>query len=152
MEKPIQQDDIGVRVQEERFRLNDVLNPVGHAGRGVGIIMSATGRCRTSGGCDSRVSLDLPPLGPMPRSDISSLSDDSQSTTSSYDEEEYLLAQKEWEESLEQLQQLVGIVLLPFIGKWLGRRWSHTLYGRYLRLGLGSAFFFGEAKARPTRS
>ena len=62
----------------------------------------------------------------MPRSDISSLSDDSQSTTSSYDEEEYLLAQKEWEESLEQLQQLVGIVLLPFIGKWLGRRWSHT--------------------------
>lgn len=66
-----------------------------------------------------------PVLQPMPRS-VSSLSDDSRSTTSSYDEDEYLLAQQEWEESLEQLQQLVGIVLLPFIGKYLGRRWSHT--------------------------
>lgn len=66
-----------------------------------------------------------PVLEPMPRS-ISSLSDGSRSTTSSYDEDEYLLAQQEWEESLEQLQQLVGIVLLPFIGKYLGRRWSHT--------------------------
>ena len=62
----------------------------------------------------------------MPLSDLSSLSDDDRSSTSSYDEEEYLLAQQEWEESLEQLEQLVGIVLLPFLGKWLGRRWSHS--------------------------
>jgi hypothetical protein len=61
----------------------------------------------------------------MPYSDISSLSDDDRSTTSSYDEDEYLLAQQEWEESIEQLQQLVGVVLLPFVGKWLGRRCSH---------------------------
>ncbi|TEB39032.1 hypothetical protein FA13DRAFT_1785299 [Coprinellus micaceus] len=86
----------------------------------------------------------------MPRS-ISSLSDDSRSTTSSYDEDEYLLAQQEWEESLEQLQQLVGIVLLPFIGKYLGRRWSHTLYARYLRLGLSQTFFFGERKVVGSR-
>lgn len=44
----------------------------------------------------------------------------------SYDSDEELrLAQEEWEESMEQLQQLVSIVLLPFFGKWLGRRWSH---------------------------
>ena len=44
----------------------------------------------------------------------------------SYDElEEELEAQREWEESLEQLQQLFSIVLLPYLGKWLGRRWSH---------------------------
>ena len=44
----------------------------------------------------------------------------------SYDsDEEERLAQLEWEESLEQLQQLFAIVLLPFLGKWLGRRWSH---------------------------
>ncbi|KAL4241673.1 hypothetical protein ABKN59_000861 [Abortiporus biennis] len=63
----------------------------------------------------------------------------------SYDSEEELrLAQEEWEESLEQLQQLVSIVLLPFLGKWLGRRWSHWAYARYLKVGLGKSFFFGE--------
>ncbi|KAJ3552029.1 hypothetical protein NM688_g4371 [Phlebia brevispora] len=52
--------------------------------------------------------------------DSISLSDDS------YDsDEEERLAQLEWEESLEQLQQLFAVVLLPYLGKWLGRRWSH---------------------------
>jgi len=60
------------------------------------------------------------------------------------EDEELILAQEEWEESLEQLQQVVSIVLLPFLGKWLGRRWSHWAYARYLRLGLGQSFFWGE--------
>jgi hypothetical protein len=78
-------------------------------------------------------------------------------------DEEYRLAQKEWEESLEQLQQLVSIVLLPFFGRWVGRKWSYwgtrarliitstrylieelvPAYARYLRLGLGTSFFVG---------
>ncbi|KAF4623786.1 hypothetical protein D9613_002085 [Agrocybe pediades] len=76
--------------------------------------------------------------------------DDISSNASSYDsEEEYRLAQQEWEESLHQLQQLVSVVLLPFFGKWLGRRWSHIAYARYLSVGLGREFFFGaSAKAR----
>src|SRR3954447_3172683 len=50
----------------------------------------------------------------------------SNSSESSYDsDDEYRLAQQEWEESLVQLQQLVSMVLLPFLGKWLGRRWSY---------------------------
>jgi hypothetical protein len=50
---------------------------------------------------------------------------DELSSVSSYDsDEEYQLAQREWEESLQQLQQLVAIVLLPMLGKFLGRRWS----------------------------
>ncbi|KAK7064317.1 hypothetical protein R3P38DRAFT_3165342 [Favolaschia claudopus] len=58
----------------------------------------------------------------MPHSNPDSLDDVSQS---SYDsDEDYRLAQQEWEESMHQLQQLVSIVLLPFFGKWLGRRWS----------------------------
>lgn len=92
---------------------------------------------------------------------------DDLSSDSSYDdddEEEYRLAQQEWEESLEQLQQLISVVLLPVLGKWLGRRWSYTgqyfssssfcssvylpckstVYSRYLRLGLGKAFFWGR--------
>lgn len=70
------------------------------------------------------------------------------SSISSYDsDEEYRLAQEEWEESLEQLKQLVSVVLLPFVGKWMGRRWSHWAFARYLRLGLGKAFFLGEQTA-----
>lgn len=67
----------------------------------------------------------LSQLSIMPDS-IASL--DSVSSDDSYDddeEEELRLAQQEWEESLEQLQQLVAVVLLPFLGKFLGRRWSH---------------------------
>jgi hypothetical protein len=57
----------------------------------------------------------------MPKSVVSIdsfISDDS-------DDEEHRLAQQEWEESLEQLAQIVSVVLLPFLGKWLGRRWSY---------------------------
>ena len=51
---------------------------------------------------------------------------DTISSDDSYDStEEERLALLEWEESLEQLQQLFAIVLLPFFGKWLGRRWSY---------------------------
>jgi hypothetical protein len=60
----------------------------------------------------------------MPKSEAS-LDLSSSSSETSYDSDEgFRLAQKEWEESLEQLQQLLSVVLLPFIGKWLGRRWS----------------------------
>ncbi|KAF8634428.1 hypothetical protein AX15_000879 [Amanita polypyramis BW_CC] len=63
---------------------------------------------------------------------------------SSYDDEEHRLAQQEWEDSLIQLQQLFAAVLLPYLGKWLGRQWSHWAYTRYLRLGLTRQFFFGK--------
>jgi hypothetical protein len=72
----------------------------------------------------------LPPLSlpfaqvPMPKSEAS-LDLSSSSSEDSYDsDDDFRLAQKEWDESLEQLQQLVSVVLLPFFGKWLGRRWS----------------------------
>lgn len=61
----------------------------------------------------------------MPKSETS-LDLSSSSSSISYDsDDDFRLAQKEWDESLEQLQQLVSVVLLPFFGKWLGRRWSH---------------------------
>lgn len=58
----------------------------------------------------------------MPKSVVSIDSFDSSDDS---DDEEYRLAQQEWEESLEQLAQIVSVVLLPFLGKWLGRRWSY---------------------------
>ncbi len=60
----------------------------------------------------------------MPRSVVSL--DTASDSGDSYDSDEELrLAQEEWEESMQQLSQLLSIVLLPFFGKWLGRRWSH---------------------------
>jgi hypothetical protein len=56
----------------------------------------------------------------MPRSDSSP---DSSSEFS--DDEDYRLAQKEWNDSMEELQQLALVLLLPWVGKYLGRRWSY---------------------------
>jgi hypothetical protein len=45
---------------------------------------------------------------------------------SSYDsDEEEAMIKEEWEESMRQMQMLVSIVLMPFFGKWMGRRWSY---------------------------
>ena len=101
----------------------------------------------------------------MPRS-VDSI--DSYYSSDDSDDEEYRLAQLEWEESLEQLAQIASVVLLPFLGRWLGRRWSYwgkfiilsppsilvitcynIAYARYVRLGLGKSFFLGEG---PTTS
>ncbi|OBZ78800.1 hypothetical protein A0H81_00858 [Grifola frondosa] len=61
----------------------------------------------------------------MPLS-IDSLDSVSLSSGGSYDsDEEDRIAEEEWRESLEQLQQLFAIVLMPYLGKWLGRRWSY---------------------------
>lgn len=52
---------------------------------------------------------------------------DIDSNVSEYDSDvEYskalLAAQREWEESLDQLYRALRLVILPFIGKYLGRR------------------------------
>ena len=73
--------------------------------------------------------------------------------------------EKEWEEGMEQLHLLLSAVLIPVMGKWLGRRWSgwcesvfafilglfvaerldaYLVFDRYLRVGLGTTFFFGD--------
>ncbi|EIN14123.1 hypothetical protein PUNSTDRAFT_40053, partial [Punctularia strigosozonata HHB-11173 SS5] len=64
------------------------------------------------------------------------------SSTDDYgSDDEYLAAQREWEESLAQLNQLASYVLMPVLGRWLGRKWSFWAYARYLRLGMGTSFF-----------
>lgn len=55
------------------------------------------------------------------------------SDDSEYDDESD--AQKEWEQSLEQLQLLLNLVLIPFAGKFLGRKfayWSKTNHTRQI--------------------
>ena len=94
----------------------------------------------------------------MPRSDASL---DSQSDLSYSDSEDDHLAQQEWEESMQELQQLALVLLLPWVGKFLGRKTSYwrkscitrlsswlnasSVFNRYQRVGFGRTFFFGEA-------
>ncbi|KAK2070233.1 hypothetical protein P8C59_004745 [Phyllachora maydis] len=41
-------------------------------------------------------------------------------------------AQREWEASLEQLQLLLTIVLIPFAGKYFGRKFAFWSWARYM--------------------
>jgi len=93
---------------------------------------------------------------------------DSLSDSSLDSDEDALLAQQEWEESIEQLQKLFSLVLLPMAGKYFGRTFSYwgesrstygsgrglltmlstlIVYARYLRLGLGKYFVLGNGRA-----
>lgn len=61
--------------------------------------------------------------------DVDSLPSISSSDLSSSDSESD--AQREWEASLEQLQLLLAMVLVPFAGKYFGRKfayWSKSTY------------------------
>lgn len=78
----------------------------------------------------------------MPRSETSL---DSVSDLSYDSDEDYRLTQQEWEESMQELQQLALVLLLPWVGKFLGRKTSYWLYDRYKRVGLGRTFFLGDA-------
>ena len=55
-------------------------------------------------------------------SDITDLSTDS---SDSYDSERERQLEREWEEGMEQLKMITTIVLLPFFGKWLGKKWAY---------------------------
>ncbi|KUI72599.1 Uncharacterized protein tam7 [Cytospora mali] len=41
-------------------------------------------------------------------------------------------AQKEWEESLEQIQLLLTMIVVPFAGKFLGRKFAYWSWARYM--------------------
>jgi hypothetical protein len=45
------------------------------------------------------------------------------SSDASFDSEDHAaLIQEEWEESLRQIESVISVILLPFFGKWYGRR------------------------------
>ncbi|KAK0615988.1 hypothetical protein B0T17DRAFT_592633 [Bombardia bombarda] len=41
-------------------------------------------------------------------------------------------AQREWEASLDQLQLLLTMVVVPFAGKFLGRKFAYWSWARYM--------------------
>ncbi|OZJ06177.1 hypothetical protein BZG36_01025 [Bifiguratus adelaidae] len=40
--------------------------------------------------------------------------------------------EREWEENKEQLRLLFSLVIFPFVGKWLGRKFSFWVWSRCL--------------------
>lgn len=59
-------------------------------------------------------------------SSVESLSTSSDSSYDSTDSRELARLQTEYEESIKQLQMLVSVVVLPFLGKWLGRKVAYA--------------------------
>ena len=95
-----------------------------HSTRQLALAGEVTSSCRVTAAPSCRPLFNLYQQS-MPHS-IQSLDTISVSSDGSYDsDEEDRLLEQEWQESLEQLQQLFSIVLLPWLGKWLGRRWSY---------------------------
>ncbi|OAD76212.1 hypothetical protein PHYBLDRAFT_143196 [Phycomyces blakesleeanus NRRL 1555(-)] len=41
-------------------------------------------------------------------------------------------AEAEWEESKEQINALFSLVVFPFVGKWLGKKFSFWAWSRWL--------------------
>ena len=67
---------------------------------------------------------------PSPASDLDSLPE-SATTSSTGDYQDLSDADREWRESLQQLELLLTMVLLPGIGKYLGRQfafWGQPFY------------------------
>lgn len=47
------------------------------------------------------------------------------SSEASFDsDDQHALIQEEWEESMRQLEMVVSVILLPFLGKWWGRKFA----------------------------
>ncbi|KAH8911002.1 hypothetical protein BR93DRAFT_923730 [Coniochaeta sp. PMI_546] len=80
---------------------------------------------------DSYVFSDMSP--PTEDDDVDSLPSVSSGILSSETDSEYGSdAQKEWERSLDQLQLLLTMVLVPFVGKYLGRKFAYWSWARYM--------------------
>ncbi|KAH6649748.1 hypothetical protein F5144DRAFT_597281 [Chaetomium tenue] len=63
--------------------------------------------------------------------DVDSLSSISTSILDS-DSSDLSDAQREWEASLEQLQLLLTMIVMPFAGKFLGRKFAYWSWARYM--------------------
>ena len=69
----------------------------------------------------------IPDIAPSDNDDLDSLPSISSSILDSDSDSEADLsdAQKEWEASLEQLQLLLSMIIMPFAGKFLGRKFAY---------------------------
>ncbi|TGZ84642.1 hypothetical protein EX30DRAFT_360661 [Ascodesmis nigricans] len=78
---------------------------------------------------DSTPSIIDHPSTPTRDSALSSIDSSSSSDDSDYDDSD---AEQEWRESLHQLELLVSLVLIPFFGKWVGRKCAYWAWARFM--------------------
>ncbi|KKK19188.1 hypothetical protein ARAM_003197 [Aspergillus rambellii] len=64
--------------------------------------------------------------------DIASLPSESTSSSDIDTLSDYSDAEAEWQESIEQLELLLTMVLVPFVGKYLGRKCAHWSWTRFM--------------------
>ncbi|RDW86716.1 uncharacterized protein DSM5745_03358 [Aspergillus mulundensis] len=79
-------------------------------------------RARSTSYTDSVSSIASLPSESTSASDLETLSDDS----------DYSDAEAEWQESIEQLELLLTMVIVPVIGKYLGRRCAYWGWTRFM--------------------
>lgn len=72
---------------------------------------------------DSYILQDAPPESSNDQDEVDSLP--SSIVSSDLDSEEESDAQKEWEASLQQLELLLTMVVVPYIGKYFGRKCAY---------------------------
>jgi len=77
----------------------------------------------------SQSSLVEHPATPSNDSALSSFSDDDDASTSTESMDD---AELEWQESLQQLELLLSLVLIPFIGKYIGRRCAYWAWAKFM--------------------
>ncbi|EGS18525.1 uncharacterized protein CTHT_0051280 [Thermochaetoides thermophila DSM 1495] len=64
------------------------------------------------------------------------------------DDDEYKSdAQKEWEASLEQLQLLLSMTVMPFLGRFLGRKFAYWSWARFMEWKYGVEIQWGNVPA-----
>jgi len=57
----------------------------------------------------------------------------SSATNSTADEEEYVSdAEREWRESLQQLELLLTMVMVPYLGKYFGRKCAYWGWAKFM--------------------
>ncbi|KAF4631307.1 hypothetical protein G7Y89_g6832 [Cudoniella acicularis] len=79
---------------------------------------------------DSYIIQDASPESSYDQDDVDSLP--SSIATSDVDSEEESDAQREWEESLQQLELVLTMVIVPFFGKYLGRKVAYWSWAKYM--------------------
>ncbi|KAF4487044.1 Uncharacterized protein CGGC5_v006115 [Colletotrichum fructicola Nara gc5] len=67
-----------------------------------------------------------------PSSDLDEIDSLPSISSSVLDSEDDSDAQEEWERSLEQIQLLLTMVIVPFAGKYLGRKFAYWSWSRYM--------------------
>ncbi|KAJ4360804.1 uncharacterized protein N0V89_001371 [Didymosphaeria variabile] len=72
-----------------------------------------------------------PPPSDSDSDEVNSLP--SSSTGSSIDDDEYVSdAEREWRESLQQIELLLTMVLVPYVGKYFGRKCAYWGWAKYM--------------------